>query len=73
MIDNEKYAVTDNPHLQRDGYSKAILNTDINGLREHQRKQKMSQEIEQNNAKIIKLEQDVSDIKTLLTTILNKL
>jgi hypothetical protein len=73
MIDNEKYAVTDNPHLQRDGYSKAILNTDISGLKEHQRKQKMSQELEQNNAKIIKLEQDVSDIKTLLTTILNKL
>ena len=73
MIDNEKYAVTDNPHLQRDGYSKAILNTDIGGLIEHQRKQKMSQELEQNNAKIVKLEQDVSDIKTLLTTILNKL
>jgi hypothetical protein len=73
MIDNEKYAVTDNPHLQRDGYSKAILNTDMNALKEHQRKQKMSQELEQNNAKIIKLEQDVSDIKTLLTTILNKL
>jgi hypothetical protein len=73
MIDNEKYAVTDNPHLQRDGYSKAILNTDMSALKEHQRKQKMSQELEQNNAKIIKLEQDVSDIKTLLTTILNKL
>ena len=42
-------------------------------LKEHQRKQKMSQELEQNNAKIVKLEQDVSDIKTLLTTILNKL
>jgi hypothetical protein len=73
MINNGTYAVTDNPHLQRDGYSKAILNTDSNGLREHQRKQKMSQELEQNNAKIEKLEQDVSDIKMLLTTILNKL
>lgn len=73
MIDSVKYEVSDNPHLQRDGYSKAILNTDIGGLKEHQRKQKMSQELEQNNAKIVKLEQDVSDIKTLLTTILNKL
>lgn len=73
MIDNAKYTVTDSPHLHRDGYSKAILNTDISALREHQRKQKMSQELEQNNAKIEKLEQDVSDIKMLLTTILNKL
>ena len=73
MINNGRYKVTDKPHLQRDGYSKAILNTDINALKEHQRKQKMSQELEQNNAKIEKLEQDVSDIKMLLTTILNKL
>lgn len=73
MIDNIQYSVTDNPHLKRDGFSKAILNTDVNALREHQRKQKVSQELEQNNAKIEKLEQDVSEIKMLLTTILNKL
>ena len=73
MIDNVSYTVTDNTHLKRDGYSKAILNTDVSALREHQRKLKVSQELEQNNAKIEKLEQDVSDIKMLLTTILNKL
>lgn len=73
MIDNVQYSVTDNPHLKRDGHSKAIINTDIHALREHQKKQRVSQELEQNNAKIEKLEQDVSDIKMLLTTILNKL
>lgn len=62
--------VKDDKHLVRDTTNKAILNTDRAGLERYlaQRqiaKQRMEEQQEINN-KVIKLEQDITDIKDML-------
>lgn len=57
----------------RDTHSKAILNTDINGLNEYRMKREISkrqqEEKQQDKARLDKLENDMQDIKQLLLQI----
>ena len=57
----------------RDTHSKAILNTDINGLNEYRMKREISkrqqEEKQQYKQRLDKLEQDMQDIKQLLLQI----
>ena len=57
----------------RDTHSKAILNTDINGLIEYRMKREISkrqqEEKQQDKQRLDKLEQDMQDIKQLLLQI----
>jgi hypothetical protein len=57
----------------RDTHSKAILNTDINGLNEYRMKREISkrqqEEKQQDKQRLDKLEQDMQDIKQLLLQI----
>ena len=69
---NPKYLVKDNPKLYRDSHSKAIINTDLNALKEHKAKLKMATDVIQNNQRLNKLENDISDIKSMLQALINK-
>jgi hypothetical protein len=65
--------IVDNKHLVRDIQSKAILNTDKAGLDEYLMKRQIalkqqSEKIDTNN-RLEKLEQDMSEIKSLLMDI----
>ena len=57
----------------RDTHSKAILNTDINGLNEYRMKREISkrqqEEKQQDKARLDKLEEDMQEIKQLLLQI----
>ena len=57
----------------RDTHSKAILNTDINGLNEYRMKREISkrqqEEKQQDKARLNKLENDMQEIKQLLQLI----
>jgi hypothetical protein len=57
----------------RDTHSKAILNTDINGLNEYRMKREIAkrqqEEKQQDKARLNKLENDMQDIKQLLLQI----
>lgn len=72
MIDNKKYIVKDHPNLYRDGHSKAILSGDVTSLNEFRQKNKMVKDVEQNNLKMSKLEEEMFEIKQLLKTLINK-
>lgn len=65
-----KYKVEDNFNLYRDGYSKAIINTDISSLNEHKQRRKLANEVHSNNDRIDRLENDISDIKNMLIQLL---
>ena len=57
----------------RDTHSKAILNTDINGLNEYRMKREIAkrqqEEKQQDKARLDKLEEDMQEIKQLLLQI----
>ena len=57
----------------RDTHSKAILNTDINGLNEYRMKREIAkrqqEEKQQDKARLDKLENDMQEIKQLLLQI----
>lgn len=69
----EQVKIQDNNHLIRDIHSKAVLNTDKAGLQEYLMKREIAkkQQAEQEETKnrLVKLEQDMSDIKKLLIEI----
>lgn len=69
--------VKDEPDLARDPESGAILNinkTEIQNAREQKRLRNMKRLEEKNlKVKVDKLEKDLSDIKSLLSTIVEKL
>ena len=69
--------VKDNPHLARDEYSKAIINTDTRGYESYmntRERMKRQQELLLNNTQEIQsLKEDVSDIKNLLEQLVIKL
>jgi hypothetical protein len=60
------YKVKENPHIVRDGESKALINTDVASLMEHKKKKKLEQEVKS-------LNQDVQEIKQMLLHIINKI
>ena len=63
----------ENSHFVRDTHSKAILNTDKNGLNEYYMKRELAKkektEKEETKYRIAKLENDIQDIKNLLIEI----
>lgn len=69
--------VKDNPHLARDSYSKAIINTDNRGYEDYlnnRERIKRQQEMLLNNTQEIQsLKEDVSQIKFLIEQIANRL
>lgn len=66
-------AIKDNDKLVRDINSKAILNTDRNGLQEYYAKRELlkqeKEEKQETKQRLAKLESDMQDIKRLLTEI----
>ena len=72
MINTKKYTVRENTNLYRDGHSKAIINNDLGALRDHQQKTKINNSVLDNNMKISRLEDDISEIKKLLNLLINK-
>jgi transposase len=67
--------VRDHDNLVRDMSSKAVLNTDKEGLQEYLRKRdlakKQQEEQFETKNRLEKIEQDMSDIKTLLKELVN--
>ena len=65
--------IKDNSKLMRDIHSKAVLNTDKNGLNEYLMKRQLAkQELEEKNEtkmRLAQLETDMRDIKNLLVEI----
>jgi hypothetical protein len=64
--------VKDHNGLIREMYSKAILNTDEQSLLEHRKSKKIMRDLMKNNEKVNQLEKDITDIKMMLQTILEK-
>ena len=67
--------VKEHQNLIRDMHSKAVLNTDKEGLQEYLRKREVAkkqqeEQVETKN-RLAKIEQDMSEIKNLLQTIAN--
>jgi hypothetical protein len=66
-------AIRDHKQLVRDTHSKAVLNTDKNGLNEYLMKRQLAkQEMEEKSEtklRLTQLENDMKDIKNLLTEI----
>jgi hypothetical protein len=65
--------IADNKNLVRDTHSKAILNNDKNGLNEYLMKKelakKQQEEKEETKMRLMKLEEDMNIIKSLLLEI----
>ena len=66
-------AIKDHAKLVRDTQSKAVLNTDINGLNEYRMKRELAkqdmEEKSETKMRLAQLENDMQDIKMLLTEI----
>jgi dephospho-CoA kinase len=69
---NDKFIVKEKQNLYRDGYSKAIVNTDISSLNEYKQKKKIANSVKDNEEKIQKLENDISEIKNMLVQLLKR-
>jgi hypothetical protein len=65
--------IKENKNLLRDTHSKAILNNDRNGLDEYYAKReiakKQQEEKEETKMRLVKLEEDMNEIKVLLSEI----
>lgn len=76
MHDDRLIPVTDNPHLRRDAQTGAILDVDDTGYNNYltQRQERAAQRarISQIEDRINNFESDLSDIKSLLTRLLEK-
>jgi len=76
MHDDRLIPVADNPHLRRDAQTGAILDVDDTGYNNYltQRQERAVQRarISQIEDRINNFESDLSDIKTLLTRLLEK-
>lgn len=64
--------VKDHKGLIRDMNSKAILNTDTHALIEHRRKKKVMSDLLNQGSRIDKIEDDISQIKNMLSELLKK-
>lgn len=64
--------VKDKNGLIRDMSSKAILNIDKQALDEHRQKRKVMKDLISQGSRIDKMENDISEIKNMLTELLKK-
>lgn len=69
---NNYAKVKDHNDVIRDMNSKAILNIDQEALENHRKKRQMMKNIVENNEKIVKLENDIDEIKNMLAILLEK-
>lgn len=65
--------VEDKPDLIRDSSNKAILNTNKQLLLDHRRKKEAMKRVLSDSKRIESLEQEITEIKSILTLILGKL
>ena len=69
-----KYAkVKENPELIRDMNSKAVLNTNLTALQAYKKKREKQQEIQSAVDDINNLRQEVTELKTLMQRLLDKI
>lgn len=72
-----KFARVENePNLVRDTHSKAIISVDATGLEAYKRKKqarvKQNRQIEELNKDVFEMKSEISEIKNLLTLLLDK-
>jgi protein subunit release factor A len=65
--------VKDNPDLIRDMTTQAVLNTNMDALGAYRKRKAKEREIDQTFADINNMKQEISDIKTLMQRILDKI
>lgn len=63
--------VKEHRNLIRDLHSKAILNIDNQALMEHRNKKKIMKKVIDNSQKIEKMENDLSEIKQMLSILID--
>lgn len=63
---SSKIKVENRETLVRDSYSGAILNTDLAAVNAYKAKKNEINKIRQLESKVVNMEQDIKDIKTLL-------
>lgn len=71
-MDKRQYVVKNQPHLVRDGYSKAIINTNKALLDEHRQKKMIFDNVNTLNRDINILKSEINEIKSLLTQLIQK-
>ena len=64
--------VKDKPNLQRDPYSKAIINVDKNAFNDHLQKKLMKEKMTNMDNEINTIKQSVNEIKELLIKMADK-
>lgn len=64
--------VEEHEDLIRDMHSKAILNIDNQALVEHRKKKEMMKKVINNSQKIDKIENELSEIKKMLSILIDK-
>jgi carbamoylphosphate synthase small subunit len=69
---NNYAKVQDHNDLVRDMNSKAILNIDQEALENHRRKKSVMKSLVENNQKVKELENDVKEIKQMLSCLLER-
>lgn len=72
--DNQSYlGVKDNPDYVRDAYSKAVFITNEKQIQEYLDKKRMREAQKETSERLNSLETDVSEIKSLLKQLINKM
>lgn len=69
---NNYIPIKDNKRLVRDGFSKALLSVDREALLHHRNKRKMMRELIENSTKILRLEDELQEIKSILYDLLKE-
>jgi hypothetical protein len=62
--------VKENPNLVRNSFNRAILNTDIEGLKAYKARKNKEQKV---ISEINNMKQDINELKTLMQRILDKI
>lgn len=70
---SDYYKVKDKEGLVRDAFSKAVLAVDREALLQHRNKSKVMKEILNNSDRINKLENDMAEVKNMLSLLCQKL
>jgi hypothetical protein len=72
MIEAKYIPVLDNPTLVRDSQSKAILNTNVEGLKVHKQQREERMRVKRMLDEFDSVKSDLSEIKNLLKELLTK-
>lgn len=69
---NEYLKIEDVPDLVKDTRSGAILNTNVRALEAYRKTREKSNEVQELKTKVLSLEKNISEIKSLLTAVLSE-